>query len=70
MFNDAVLTENPAPDSDASRYQDFIKTWFNTVVPGNAGKWASNEETRGKPTMDYVDTIIRFARESSASAHA
>jgi endo-1,4-beta-xylanase len=63
-FNDTVLTDNPEPDSDAYRYQAFIKDWFNTVVPGNAGKWVSNEKTQGEVKMEFVDHIIDFAHQN------
>jgi GH35 family endo-1,4-beta-xylanase len=35
---------------------------FNLIEEENAGKWAYTEPTQGKPTMDYVDTILKFAK--------
>ena len=47
--------------STAARYQSFVNSHFNTLVPSNMGKWDSNEGTQNTPTMDQVDTILNYA---------
>jgi GH35 family endo-1,4-beta-xylanase len=56
------LIEGSDPQSEAGRFQTFIRDHFNTLVPSNAGKWVYHEEKRGVVTMDYVDTILDYAR--------
>jgi GH35 family endo-1,4-beta-xylanase len=48
--------------STAARYQNFVNTYFNILVPSNMGKWQPNENTQGVPTMGHVDTILDYAR--------
>ena len=62
FHEDGLLAENPPPGSDAQHYQQFILDHFNTIVPGNAGKWDSTEAKQGQPTMEYVDRIRQFAK--------
>jgi len=58
------LIDNPAPDSDAAKFQKFVLDHFNMLVPSNAGKWAFHEPTQGGPmSMDYADAIMRFAKQ-------
>jgi GH35 family endo-1,4-beta-xylanase len=47
--------------STAARYQNFVSSHFNTLVPSNMGKWDSNEATANQPTMGQVDTILNYA---------
>jgi endo-1,4-beta-xylanase len=55
---------NPAVGSTAYKYQQFIKSHFNMLVPENAGKWSSNESTRDLVNMDGNDAIVNFARQN------
>ncbi len=43
------------------KYRNFIINNFNTVVPENAGKWSHNERTRDRVTLDYLDSLLKFA---------
>lgn len=56
------FADDVATGSDEYKFQQFINAHFNTLVPGNAGKWAYNEEQPGVPTMEYIDTIARYAQ--------
>ena len=62
------LVKDPAPGSDAARYQDVIRKHFNAIVPGNAGKWVYNEKDRDLVTMEAIDRILAFARENNLRA--
>src|SRR3954462_2610559 len=54
-----LIEEFPPPDSDAAKYQKFVNAgYFNTIVAGNAGKWAYNEPEPGKVTMQTVDALL------------
>jgi len=48
-------------DTNDSNYRNFVIENFNTVVPENAGKWIANERVRDKVTLDYLDSIMKFA---------
>lgn len=60
--SNVYIVDNPEPGSEAEQFQNHFLACFNTTVPSNAGKWAYNEAERGVVTMDYVDTIIGFAK--------
>lgn len=62
------LTERPAVGSDAFKYQEFVKTHFNMIVPENAGKWAFCENTRDVETMGFVDMMLAFAQKNGIKA--
>ena len=55
------LIEGAPPDSEAGRWQRFVREHFNTIVPSNAGKWVYNEAVRDFVTMEYPDLILRWA---------
>lgn len=59
-----LFIDNPPANSDAARYQDVVKREFNAIVPGNAGKWAYNEKELDAVTMDYIDTLRKFAKSN------
>jgi GH35 family endo-1,4-beta-xylanase len=63
-----VNVANPAPGTEAYKFQQFINTHFNMIVPSNAGKWASNESTRDSVQMGYVDTILNYAQSHNMRA--
>jgi GH35 family endo-1,4-beta-xylanase len=63
-----LLVREPAPGSDAARYQDVIRKHFNAIVPGNAGKWVYNEKDRDVVTMEGIDRVLAFARENNLRA--
>jgi GH35 family endo-1,4-beta-xylanase len=48
--------------STAARYQNFINSHFNILVPSNMGKWQPNENTQNVPTMGHVDAILNYAQ--------
>ncbi|MBL7133319.1 MAG: endo-1,4-beta-xylanase [Phycisphaerae bacterium] len=48
-------------DRNDINYRNFVINNFNTVVPENAGKWTSNERTRDRVTLDYLDSLLKFA---------
>jgi endo-1,4-beta-xylanase len=48
--------------STAARYQNFVKQYFNILVPSNMGKWAHTEPTQGNLTLQNMDTILNFAQ--------
>ena len=48
-------------DANDIKYRNFIINNFNTVVPENAGKWSHNERTRDRVTLDYLDSLLKFA---------
>jgi GH35 family endo-1,4-beta-xylanase len=47
--------------ADDVNYRNFIIGNFNAVEPENAGKWPSNERTRGLVTLDFLDRLMDFA---------
>jgi GH35 family endo-1,4-beta-xylanase len=49
-------------------YQAKLKQNFNTIVPGNGGKWQNNEFTRDNVTMQGVDQILTFAQNNNMRA--
>ncbi|MCA9239273.1 MAG: endo-1,4-beta-xylanase, partial [Planctomycetales bacterium] len=53
--------------SDRARYQDFVKQYFNMLVPSNMGKWQPTENSQGAPTMSNVDAIIGFTEANNMS---
>lgn len=59
---ETYLAPNPAPKSTAAIYQAHFLPLFNGLTPGNAGKWAYNEATRGAVTMQGVDDTLAFAK--------
>ena len=66
-----MLTPNPAVGTEANQFQSFINQYFNTIVPSNAGKWASDEPTQNNITMQLVDRQIAYAQaQQHEHAHA
>ncbi|HEX3357145.1 MAG TPA: endo-1,4-beta-xylanase [Tepidisphaeraceae bacterium] len=61
-YSNLIVADNPPADSDAFKCQEFLKRYFNTIIAGNAGKWAYNEPESGKVTMEQIDTLIDFAK--------
>lgn len=62
-----LLNANPAPGSNAEKYQQFVTENFNMVEGSNAGKWSVNEGTRdGSVTtgMAWQDKIFDFADQN------
>lgn len=47
-----------------ANYRNFILDNFNTIGPGNAGKWAYNEAFRDSVTMAGVDRLLDFAEQN------
>lgn len=72
-FNGSLLVPNPAPNSDAARFQQALRdSRINSLTAENAGKWDANEQTRdvltsnvsnpnGGPNIPYIDRISDFA---------
>jgi len=50
---------------DDVNYRNFVIGNFNTIVPENAGKWPSNERTRGDIRLDYLDGLMDFAEHNN-----
>ncbi|HMP08519.1 MAG TPA: endo-1,4-beta-xylanase, partial [Lacipirellulaceae bacterium] len=46
-----------------ANYSNFLLDNFNTIVQGNAGKWAYNEATRNVVTMAAVDRFFQYAEQ-------
>jgi len=63
-----MLISNPGPTSEAYQFQSFINQYFNTIVPSNAGKWDSNEQTQGSQTMQLVDQQLNYAQSHNMQA--
>ena len=59
---EANLTPNPAPGTQAYTFQSHFLPLFNGFTPGNGGKWAYNEATRGSVTMQGIDDMLAFAK--------
>jgi GH35 family endo-1,4-beta-xylanase len=51
-----------------TNYQARLNQHFNAVVPENAGKWASNENTRDVNTVANIDTILNYAQSRNMRA--
>ncbi len=66
--SNVLLDPDAAPGSEPALYQEALRTHFNVTVPSNAGKWAYNEPAPGMVTMDYPDTILKFARDHDMAA--
>lgn len=47
-----------------ANYANFLLENFNTITPGNAGKWAYNEGTRDVVTMQAVDRLLDYAQQN------
>ena len=62
------LENNPAPGSQADRYQQFVNTSFNTLVPSNGGKWAYNEANRDTVTMEAIDSFSSYVQAHNLKA--
>jgi GH35 family endo-1,4-beta-xylanase len=61
---DMLTTTPPASGTEQAKFQNFINANFNTIVPSNAGKWASNEPGNTQPatpTMTLVDKQLNYA---------
>jgi endo-1,4-beta-xylanase len=65
---DTYLALNPPAGSTAAIFQAHFLPLFNSVVPGNMGKWAYDEATRGTVTMQGVDDILAFAQANHLRA--
>jgi GH35 family endo-1,4-beta-xylanase len=63
-----MLTEAPAPGSEAARFQQMVLENFNTVVLSNGGKWIYHEQERDQVKLDYVDRFLFFARDNGLRA--
>ena len=64
LDDNANLIDDSAPsESDAAKYQQFVNAHFNTIVAGNAGKWAYNEPQPGKVTMQTVDAMLAYGKK-------
>jgi GH35 family endo-1,4-beta-xylanase len=73
-FTDTLLINNPAPGSDAARFQQaLVDNRFTSLSAENGAKWNANEETRdvltanavnpnGGPNIPYMDRISDFAQ--------
>jgi endo-1,4-beta-xylanase len=61
---DTYLAPNPPAGSTAAIYQAHFLPLFNSLTPGNMGKWAYDEATRGSVTMQGVDDILSFAQRN------
>lgn len=57
-----LLAPNPAPGSQAERFQKFVNAHFNMLVASNGGKWSYNEKTPDVPTMEFVDACLAYAK--------
>jgi endo-1,4-beta-xylanase len=57
-------SSSPVPGSTADKYQQFVKSHFNMLVPENAGKWSGNESSRDVVNMATNDAIVAFARQN------
>jgi endo-1,4-beta-xylanase len=55
---------NPTPGSTVDKYQQFVRSHFNMLVPENAGKWSGNESTRDVVNMSTNDAIVAFAEQN------
>jgi GH35 family endo-1,4-beta-xylanase len=66
------LAATPPGDttSTAYRYQNFVNSHFNILVPSNMGKWAYNEATQNIVTMGNVDTILNYAQAHKMNVRA
>jgi GH35 family endo-1,4-beta-xylanase len=61
---DMLTTTTPASGTEQAKFQNFINANFNTIVPSNGGKWASNEQGNtqpASPTMTLVDKQLNYA---------
>jgi GH35 family endo-1,4-beta-xylanase len=66
--NNRMLSEAPAPGSEAARFQQLVLQNFNTVVLSNGGKWIYHEQERDQVKLDYVDRFLLFARDNGLRA--
>jgi GH35 family endo-1,4-beta-xylanase len=65
-FDANVFLAPLAPGDTTSipaRYQSFVNSHFNVLVPSNMGKWQPNENTQNMPTMGNIDTILNYAQD-------
>jgi endo-1,4-beta-xylanase len=61
---DMITNSTPAAGTEQAKFQNFINANFNTIVPSNAGKWASNENGNTQPSspnMTLVDKQANYA---------
>ncbi|WP_428940799.1 endo-1,4-beta-xylanase [Fontivita pretiosa] len=58
------LRPDPPPGSDAEKFQQFVRSHFNMLVPSNGGKWQYNEKERDVVTMQFVDQCLSFAERN------
>ncbi|HEX3356819.1 MAG TPA: endo-1,4-beta-xylanase [Tepidisphaeraceae bacterium] len=63
-----MLISNPGATTEAHQFQSFINQYFNTIVPSNGGKWASNEPTQNNLTMQLVDEQLNYAQAHNMRA--
>lgn len=59
---------NPAPGSDNYKYQQFLNSHFNMIVPENSGKWWYNELSRDVVKMTAVDAMLDYAEAHNLRA--
>lgn len=76
-FTDTLLINNPAPGSDAARFQQaLVDNRINSLSAENGGKWDANEGTRdvltanavnpnGGPNIPYMDRISDYAQANN-----
>ena len=65
------LKNNPTVGSTADYFQQFVNTYFNAVVPGNAGKWSDNEATQNNLTvMQNGATVSELGGADTITAYA
>lgn len=51
-----------------NNYRAMLNQHFNSVVPENAGKWQSNENTRDVNTLTGIDAILNYAQSNNMRA--
>ena len=56
-----IMDPNPAPGTDAFKYQEKLREHFNALVPENAGKWIENEFVQDAQWQPQLDKIVSFA---------
>jgi GH35 family endo-1,4-beta-xylanase len=69
--NQSFVRPNPNPNANpgtgaynAYRYQQFLKSHFNLIVPSNGGKWNVTEGFRDAQNMALSDAMAAFAAQN------
>jgi GH35 family endo-1,4-beta-xylanase len=67
---DMLYAPNFAADPEEGQFQSFINSYFNTIVPSNGGKWASNVSgsNLSSLTMQLVDEQLAYAKAHNMQA--